>query len=232
MSISEGNQTNKAYDRLRAELLSCRLQPGDRINVATYSQSLEISPGAVREALSRLTAEGLVSSEQNRGFRAADLAIEDFAKVTEARTAIDSLCLRSSIESGDVEWESNLLAACHRMERRLEGLDGSPEADDLFAEAHSAFHKALVAGCQNEWLLRMHDMLYAQAARYRQLCMPVARDKPRLHAFQGEFITTVLARDGDRAVALLQDYYGSARDIVIAALDRGHPLKLVSSGRA
>ncbi|ALR19513.1 MULTISPECIES: GntR family transcriptional regulator [Sphingobium] len=232
MTLLESNQTLKAYDRLRAELLSCRLEPGDRINVSTYSQSLEVSPGAVREALSRLIAEGLVKSEQNRGFRAADLAIEDFVKVTEARTAIDSLCLRSSMESGDVEWESNLLAACHRMERRLEALDGSPAADDLFAEAHSAFHKALVAGCQNEWLLWMHDLLYAQAARYRQLCMPVAQDKPRLHAFQGEFITTVLARDGDRAIALLQDYYGSARDIVIDALKQSGQLKLVSDARA
>ena len=78
----------------------------------------------------------------------------------------------------------------------------------------------------------MHDLLYAQAARYRQLCMPVAQDKPRLHAFQGEFITTVIARDGDKAIALLHDYYGSARDIVIESLRKTGQLKLVSGGRS
>jgi DNA-binding GntR family transcriptional regulator len=218
IQAGDTNQTLRAYERLRAELLSCRVVPGDRINVATYSQTLEVSPGAVREALSRLIAEGLVRAEQNRGFRAADLAIEDFAKVTEARTAIDALCLRSSMEGGDIDWEAGLVAACHRLERRLAGLDGSAEAEEKFTEAHAAFHKALVAGCQNEWLLWMHDLLYAQAARYRKLCMPVARDKPRIHAFQGEFINAVLARETEKAAALLQDYYHSARDIVISAL--------------
>lgn len=217
--MTDSNQTGRAYDKLRSELLSCQLPPGDRINVSTYSRSLEVSPGAVREALSRLVAEGLVSAEQNRGFRAASLAISDFAKVTEARTAIDALCLRSSMECGDVDWEAGLIAACHRLERRLDLLDGSIEAEEKFTEAHAAFHKALVAGCQNEWLMWMHDLLFAHASRYRKLCMPVAKDKPRIHEFQGEFISAVLARDTDKAIALLQDYYGAARDIVIAALD-------------
>lgn len=217
----ELNQTVRAYDWLRIELLSCRLSPGQRINVATYSRSLEVSPGAIREALSRLIAEGLVQAEPNRGFRAANLAIEDFAKVTEARTAIDSLCLRSSMEAGDIDWESGLVAACHRLDRRLDKLDGSAEAEDRFTDAHAAFHKALVAGCQNEWLLWMHDLLYAQAARYRKLCMPVAKDKPRIHAFQGEFIQMVIARDIEKAVVLLQNHYAAARDIVLAALAAG-----------
>lgn len=218
LSLTDANQTLRVYDRLRSELLSCEIAPGGRINVANYSQALEVSPGAVREALSRLIAEGLVCAEQNRGFRATEVANEDFVKITEARTAIDTLCLRSSMESGDVEWEANLVAACHRLERRLNALNGSAEAEDRFAEAHTAFHKALVAGCDNNWLLRMHDLLYAQAARYRKMCMPAAKDKPRIHAFQGEFITAVLARDTAVASALLEQYYSSARDVILASL--------------
>jgi DNA-binding GntR family transcriptional regulator len=217
----ENNQAGRAYDRLRSEVLSCRVSPGNRINVSSYSQNLEVSPGAVREALSRLAAEGLVTAEQNRGFRAANLVIEDFAKLTEARTMIDTLCLRSSLEHGDVDWEANLLAACHRLDRRLLGLDGSIEAEDLFADAHAGFHKALVSGCRNEWLLWMHDLLYAQSSRYRKLCMPTAAEKPRIHDFQGRFITHVLARETDTAVYLLEEYYSAARKIVTESLQSG-----------
>ena len=215
----EPNQTAIAYDRLRKDLLACRVRPGDRIPVSLISKELSISPGPVREALSRLVAEGLVETEQNRGYRASELAMEKFGHLTQARLAIDTLCLRESIAVGDVEWETTLIAACHRMERRLELLDGSPETEDRFAEAHSLFHKALVNGGRNPYLLRMHELLYLQSSRYRRLCIPLAHDKPRIHTFQGEFITAVIARDADRAVELLTEYYLAARDLINTALE-------------
>jgi len=216
----ESNQTAIAYDYLCKDLQACRVRPGERIPVSLICKELSVSPGSVREALSRLVAEGLVTAEQNRGFRAADLEIENFAHLTQARLAIDILCLRDAIAAGDVEWESNLIAACHRMERRLDELDGSPEADDRFAEAHAIFHKALVDGGRNPYLLRMHDLLYLQSTRYRQMCLPLAGDKPRIHAFQGEFMTAVISRDAERAVELLSEYYLTASDIVANALDK------------
>lgn len=221
MNASESNQTVRAYEHLRSEVQSCRIAPGSRINVAVAAHELDASPGAVREALSRLTAEGLVVSEQNRGFRAADLLVEDFAKLTDARLGVDALCLRSSLASGDIEWEVELLAACHRVERRIGALDGSVEAEEAYAEAHAAFHRALVAGCDNKWLLWMHDLLYTQGVRYRRLCIPLVRDKPSIHAFQGEFIGAVLRRDADVAVQMLSAYYQTARDMVIDALAQG-----------
>ncbi len=214
----EPNQTAIAYDHLRRDLLACRVRPGDRIPVSLISKELSISPGPVREALSRLVAEGLVETEQNRGYRAAELEIESFGHLTDARLSVDTLCLRDAIAAGDVEWESNLIAACHRMERRLEELDGSHAAEDRFAEAHALFHKALVSGGRNPYLLRMHELLYLQSTRYRQLCIPLAQDKPHIHAFQGDFITAVMARDADRAVELLTEYYLAARDMLTPVL--------------
>ena len=219
---SEPNQTAIAYDYLCKDLQACRVRPGERIPITLICKELSISPGPVREALSRLVAEGLVTAEQNRGYRAADLEIENFVYLTEARLEVDTLCLRDAIAVGDVEWESNLIAACHRMERRLLEMDGSREADDRFADAHAMFHKALVGGGRNPYLLRMHELLYLQSTRYRQMCMPLASDKPRIHAFQGEFITAVINRDVERAVNLLRDYYLAASDIVAEALSKQH----------
>src|SRR3546814_6091669 len=49
--------TGRAYHLLRAELISCRLKPGTRLNISSLQKKLSLSQAAVREALSRLTSE-------------------------------------------------------------------------------------------------------------------------------------------------------------------------------
>lgn len=69
--------TERAYQRLRDDLLTCRLAPGDRLSIKELSAELGVSLGAVREALSRLTSEGFVTAQPQRGFRAAPITVED-----------------------------------------------------------------------------------------------------------------------------------------------------------
>src|SRR6201999_1825607 len=81
----ESNLTQLAHDRLRADLLACRLKPGERLIINQLCQYLDVSLGAVREALSRLSSEGLVIAEPQRGFRVAPISAEDLKDLTAAR---------------------------------------------------------------------------------------------------------------------------------------------------
>ena len=56
---------------MRADLLACRIPPGSRLKIQDLCDRFSVSLGAIREALSRLTSDGLVVSEPQRGFRAA-----------------------------------------------------------------------------------------------------------------------------------------------------------------
>lgn len=58
-------------------------------------------PGAVREALSRLSSECLVIAEPQRGFRAAPISEEDLVQLLEARKEIERLCLHRAMGCGD-----------------------------------------------------------------------------------------------------------------------------------
>ena len=78
-----------------------------------------VSQSVVREALTRLTEQGLLVATPQRGFRVRDLSIEDIAELTETRVQIESLALRLAIERGDLQWETGILAAHYRLERRL-----------------------------------------------------------------------------------------------------------------
>jgi DNA-binding GntR family transcriptional regulator len=212
------NLTQSAYEQLRADILSCRLLPGSKLKIQELCTRYAVSLGAIREALSRLTSEGLVTAEPQRGFKAAPISPEDLTDLTNVRIEIDSLCLRKAIEHGDVDWESRLVAAFHRMSRTPERASGDPtRSSEEWAEAHAAFHTALVEGCGSPWLMRLHNQLYDQSERYRRLSVSVAPKKRNIGDEHQKIIDAVLARDADKAVKLLTQHLGATTAILLDA---------------
>ncbi|MEZ0291468.1 MAG: GntR family transcriptional regulator, partial [Solirubrobacteraceae bacterium] len=66
-----------AYERIRAMIDSGEIPPGARLGQVELAEQLGISRTPVREALRRLTGEGLAEFLPNRGFRAASPSIDD-----------------------------------------------------------------------------------------------------------------------------------------------------------
>ena len=215
---SSVNLTQGAYEQLRAELLSCRILPGTRLKIGELCTRLSVSLGAIREALSRLTSDGLVVAEPQRGFRVAPISPEDLRDLTRARIEIDSLCLRRAIELGDVDWEARLVAAFHRLSRTPERASADPAcSSDEWAEAHAAFHAALVDGCDSPWLMRLHGQLYDQSDRYRRLSVSMAPRRRNIGDEHQKILDAVLARDADKAVRLLTSHLETTTAILLSA---------------
>lgn len=90
----------------------------------------------MREALTRLSADGLVVAESMRGFRAAPLSVEDLRDTMETRIFVEAEALKRSILLGDDAWESRIVASLHAFKRQLARRDESePESIDTL-EAH------------------------------------------------------------------------------------------------
>lgn len=196
--------THDAYERLRADLLACRLQPGSRLKIGELCQSLSVSLSAVREALSRLTSEGLVVAEPQRGFRVAPISADELSDLTQVRAQIEGMCLERAIAVGDVGWEARLVAAFHRLSRTPEREPGDPQRmNEAWSAAHAAYHEALVAACDSPWLLRLRATLYAQSERYRRLSVPLAEIARDLNREHQDIIDAAFARDSGRARTLM-----------------------------
>ena len=210
--------TQSVYEQLRADLLACRLRPGDRLKISDLCGSLGVNLGAVREALSRLTAEGLVVSEPQRGFRVAPISAPELKDLTEVRIEVEARCLRRAIREGDVAWETAIVAAHHVLTRLPEREPEDPDrVSEAWALAHAAFHRALVAGCGSPWLLRLRDALYDQSERYRRLSVPLScagRDLGREHR---DIMDAAVARQEDRACALLTAHFQATTMILLQA---------------
>lgn len=196
--------TEAAYRRIRDDLLACRLRPGEKLKISQIQRDLDISLCAVREALARLTSEGFVTAEPQKGFRAAPVSIDDLADLTAARVEIEALCIRNAVSHGGIEWETQLVAANHRLSRiPLRCSANSNEYNREWNQAHDEFHRALVAACRNRTLLMVRHQLFAKSARYRWLSVSMARDQRDVDAEHQALTDAALTRDADKAAALL-----------------------------
>jgi len=211
--------TQEAYERLRADLLACRLQPGERLRINELCKKLSVSLGAVREALSRLTSEGLVSAEPQLGFRVAPISAIDLQDLTMVRTEIEGLCLRQAIAHGDLVWESRIVAAYHRLSRTPHNAPDDPKRlNDEFASAHAEFHQELVSACTSAWLHRLRGILFAQAARYIALSVPLARQDRDRNQEHRDLMDAVIGRNADLAVKLMTAHLNLTTRILLDAL--------------
>ncbi len=201
----DSNLTESVYATLRGDLLSCRLLPGAKLNIAALSARLGVSLGAVREALSRLTAEDLVTMETNRGFRVAAVSASELLDLTSTRVELETACLRRAIRAGGVDWETRIVAAHHRLSRTPERAAGDAERiNDEWAQMHKAFHAALVGACDSPWRLRLRDFLYDQTERYRRLSVPALPQERDLAGEHSALMEATLAREEAKAVDLLE----------------------------
>ena len=125
------------------------------------------------------------------------------------------MCLRRAIAIGDIEWETGIVAAFHRMSRTpLLAPGAAPRVSDGFSVAHGDFHAALVRACDSAWLLRIREMLYAQSERYRRLSVPAAERERNLDEEHRNLMQAVLARDAPRAAGLMQLHLQTTADLL------------------
>jgi DNA-binding GntR family transcriptional regulator len=219
--------TAKVFEAMRADILACRFNPGQRLKIGELCEKFDVSLGAIREALSRLAAEGLVIAEEQKGFHVAPISTADLADLTTARVEIETLTLRRAILYGDVAWESGIATAFERLARTPERAEGDPlRLNDAWSEAHAAFHAALVAGCNSPWLLRLRWLLYEQAERYRRLSVPAGRKKRGVAEEHRAIMEATLRRDADKAAALLTEHILATSRILIALASEGEAKKI------
>ena len=106
--MSNETQSDRVFGAVRADILGCRLLPGGKLRINEIAERNDVSLGAVREALSRLGAEGLVVAESQKGFRVAPLSADDFRDLTDARIEIEKLTLARSIARGGLSERASL----------------------------------------------------------------------------------------------------------------------------
>ena len=115
--------------RLRQDIVGCRLKPGEALKFDTLRSAFGASFTTLREALTSLSAEGLVIAEQQRGFRVAPVTTDDLVDVT-SRILIEIELLKRSIAQAATTGKSRLFPPCIGWDDR-ERLSGGHTEDPV-----------------------------------------------------------------------------------------------------
>lgn len=210
------SQTRVVFEHLRTAIVDGLLLPGSKLNITALAEEIGVSAGAVREGLAMLEAEALVVSEPARGYRVSPVSAVELQDLVNARIEIEKLCLVEAIRHGDLAWEGGVVAASHRLSRIAERDAALPDrVNPEWAASHAEFHRALVAGCPNQWLLRMHEMLYQQSERYRQLSVPLAKVKRDVKAEHQALVDAVLGKDIRLVQELIEKHLGLTAQMLL-----------------
>lgn len=209
---------------IRLDIVCGRLAPGTPLRTQSLCNAYGCSMAPLREALSWLAADGLVTSESQRGFRVASVSRDEWADLIARRLEIERGALALSIRHGRDDWESRLVQSEHRFRlasQRL--LKRRAIIDEDWEAQHRALHIALLSGCGSPWLLRFCHQLYDHCDRYRRLAQPARATMARLDDGEHALVAAALARDRKRADALLREHIEGISAAVLAGAELWQP---------
>lgn len=192
--------------QIRDDILAGVFHPGERLKFAELQERYGTGVGKMREALVRLVEQGLVMSEPMIGFTVAELTVEDYADLVEARVEIESMVFSRAIVEGTIEWESQVVAAHHHLSR----VEMYSNADKTllrpeWIDAHQQFHHVLLEGCPNGRLREIALLLRDASELYRTWSQTTdngrRRDVAAEHAALARAVVERSADEGREALA-------------------------------
>ena len=212
--------TEQALLSLRRDVTFGVFEPGQKLKLEALQTRYGLSSSPLREALSKLSQEGLVRADERKGFRVADISRADLQDITRMRLMLDVQALQSAMQAGDAEWEATVVAAHYKLDKLERTLpDGPVVLDEVWVSTHRAFHLAMLGACQSPRLLQWCANLFDQAERYRQFSARHRKTNRRKAAEHRRLMETVIKRDIPTACQLLEDHISSTQHNVLTALN-------------
>ena len=211
-----GHATDHAYRLIRAQILSGERASGEWLREGDLAERLGVSRTPVREALRRLTAEGLVHYERNRGVQVRPWTEEDLHEIFGLRALLEPWGCRLAATAGTVDIDV-LDDLAHRMDEAARGR--RPDIDRI-TELNNRFHRLTMEGTGNRRLaglvasvvevplVRRTFTHYDEAALRRSL----------IH--HHELVSALAARDPDWAESVMRSHVHAAWN---SLAERPHP---------
>ena len=193
------------YETIKRDIIAGELAPGSKLKLDALKSRYETGVCTLRETLNRLSSDGFVVAEEQRGFFVTQVSREDLIEITHLRVLLECDALRASVINGDTDWEGDLVAAHHKlhlMEKKL--LAGDTSQKETWKRYDWMFHLALIRACNSRNLLQLHATIYDKYLRYQMLVLTyrgeAAVDEHR------KMFEAALNRDADSAAKYLEEH--------------------------
>lgn len=158
--------SSEVYEALYGQLMSHKIPPGGRISVDSLVRALGVSQTPIREALSRLEAQGLVVRTHLLGYRSADqMDRRQFDSLYELRLLLEPFAAARLALNNDARVISELNALDAEMLKQ--DTVQSRAAYGEFAKCDAAFHSCIARNCGNQYILDSLQRLHIHVHLFR-----------------------------------------------------------------
>ncbi|MBH0238389.1 GntR family transcriptional regulator [Methylobrevis sp. L22] len=206
---------DNAYRRIRSDIIFGRIAPSQKLRLDRLRETYGASVSTLREILNRLTSEGLVVAEGQRGFEAAPVSVHNLREIAALRLLLEGFALEQSFAAGDVEWEGRVVSAHHKLaalEQRMR--DGDMSQTELWKRYDWEFHQALISACGSKVLTDTHAAVFDKYLRYQMIALSFRGDiAAREHQVM---LNAALARDAATAKQTLERHVSGGVEHALA----------------
>ena len=192
MKLTVDNLNKQAYDALKQSLLEKKYPAGMRLVDSKLAEDFAISRTPIRDALMKLSEEGLVYSN-GRGFRVYSPTADDIREIFELRLMFDLYAARKVIEEilpKDADAEKRIDCAY-----LSEANADDQEADDDFIKSDEDFHACIVALLGNERLSDSYCDIRNQMRAFRSITAHSADRRRKAHRYHERIYQALKHRD-------------------------------------
>ncbi|MER8162389.1 GntR family transcriptional regulator [Streptomyces sp. NPDC094472] len=211
------SKSDLAYAELRRQILSGNLPAGSRLAQYDLAESLGMSITPLREAIRRLSSEGLLDVDTHRNVRVSSMNSDEARQLFEVRLSLDP----TAAELAATRRTDQDIAALRTAVGNL--LPVTRQWGEEALTAHRTFHQALYRASHNDVLIRLLDDLWDKSDRYRRLGLELPPgDEPRTRDLEEHHRLVALVVDGRAVEAgkLMRDHIAhSLTATAISALE-------------
>ncbi|HUP95110.1 MAG TPA: GntR family transcriptional regulator [Burkholderiales bacterium] len=205
--------TERAYERLRRDIISCAIAPGSEISEAQLASQYKLGKAAVRVALTKLGHDGLVRAIPRRGYMVMPVTLQDIHDVFELRLMLEPAAARMA--AGKVSTQQLKLydEVC-----RTGYQPGDAKSTGRFLEANKAFHVTIAQATGNARLADAIELLLDEMTRLLHLGLGV-RKGALIANYEHKGLVKALARgDGETAERICREQIEASRNMVLSAV--------------
>lgn len=194
---------SQAYNILKDKIIYCSYPPGSQLNEEVLQNEMGMSRTPIRDALSRLEQEGLVTIRAKKGITVEPLSIKELNMVYEVRQLLECYALNFY---GEVLDEARLLEFYHVFST-AEHL-----TEEEYYQIDNAFHAMLIAAIPNRYISHSYEQITNQNTRIRVLTGH--RTEKRLAETNAEHRAIVVAcmkRDWAQAAVCMREHLNHSK---------------------
>lgn len=206
--MKQYSPVNQAYDYIKKMIVTKELYPGNRIIEEDISRETGISRTPIRTALLRLSYEGMVDQQPNRGSFVAKPSMTDLCQVYELRMLLETGAFRAAVQhrsEESIEWMRDILRRQEELEKKFNMVE--------YAELNREFHWVIAVEARNPYYEKYLNELHNKVSTYL-LFWDNSTSNIRSLAIHLRIYEAFCDRDEEKGVtALLDDIHLGQDDI-------------------